>query len=119
MASTGIRGGNLYISEDNVVFWGDPEVPGSGLYDTVAKSYVNDATMTFTLKNSAGSAVSGASGVSMSYVTGTRGCYRGVLEDGVSLTENSTYYLEITATASSDRIGFRRMTYVAQYHGAD
>ena len=116
---SGIRGGNLYIGEDNVVFWGDTDIPGSGLYDTVTKSFVNDATMTFTLKNSAGSAVSGASAVSMTYVTGSQGCYRGVLEDGVSLTENSTYYLEITATGSSDRIGFRRIEYTARYHGAD
>jgi hypothetical protein len=117
--ASGIRGGNLYISEDNVVFWGDPDTFLEGLYDRVTKSYVNDATLTFTLKNSAGSAVSGASAVSMTYVSGTNGCYQGVLEDGVSLTEGSTYYLEITATASSDRIGFRRLTYQAKYHGAD
>lgn len=115
----GIKGGNLYIGEDNVVFWGDRDVPGSGLYDRVAGTFLNDATLTFTLKNSAGSAVSGASAVSMTYVTGTQGVYEGVLEDGVSLTENSTYYLEITATGSGDRVGFRRLAYVARYHGSD
>ncbi len=54
----------------------------------------------------------------MTYVTGTQGCYRGTLEDGVSLTENGTYYLEITASASGDRVGFRRLQFIAQYHGA-
>lgn len=114
----GIRGGNLYIGEDSIVYWGDRDAPGSGLYDNNLRSFVNDATVAFVLKNSAGSAVSGASG-SMTYVTGTQGVYEGVLEDGVSLTDGSTYYLEITATGSSDRIGFRRFGFTAQYHGAD
>lgn len=115
----GIRGGELYIGEDSLVYWGDPDDRTSGLYDRNLGAYVNDATMTFTLKNSAGTAVSGASAISMSYISGTEGCYSGVLEDGVSLTENSTYYLEITATGSGDRIGFRRLTFVAKYHGAE
>jgi len=114
----GIRGGQLFIGEDNIIFWGDRHVPYSGLYDNSTESFVNDATVTATLKDSAGSAVSGASNISLSYVSGTNGVYEGVLEDGVSLTENSTYYLEITATASNDRVGFRRIKYTAAYHGA-
>lgn len=114
----GIAGGRLYIGQDNIVFWGDRGVPNSGLYDNNLEQFINNATITFTLKDSGGSAVSGASSVSMSYVTGTKGVYEGVLEDAVSLTENSTYYLEITATASGDRVGFRRIPYTAVYHGA-
>lgn len=115
----GIAGGILAIGGDNTVFWGDPNTHGSGLYDPTTGAFVNDATLTFTLKDSAGSAVNGASSVSMTYVSGTNGCYRGTMEDNVSLTENATYYLEGTATASSDRIGFRRKSYKAQYRGAD
>lgn len=111
----GVRGGNLYIGEDNVVYWGDRNVPNSGLFDTVTRSFINDATVTFVLKDSSNVAVSGASGT-CTYVSGSQGCYEGVLEDGVSLTANSTYYLELTAAASGDRVGFRRITYVAQYH---
>lgn len=116
---SGIRGGQLHIGEDNIVFWGDRDTPGSGLYDRVSGAFINDAVMTFTLKNSAGVAVSGATAVTMDYITGTQGCYYGVLEDGVTLTENATYYLEITATGSGDRVGFRRLEYQAKYHGAD
>lgn len=112
-----ISGGYLRIGEDALVYWGDPNIPGSGLYDAYSGCFVNNATVTFTLKDSGGSAVSGASSVSMSYIAGTRGCYVGVLEDGVSLTADATYYLEITATASGDRVGFRRLTYTATYHG--
>lgn len=115
---TGIQGGQLFIGQDNTVFWGDRAIPNSGLYDNNLEQFVNNATVTFTLKDSAGSAVSGATAVSMSYVTGTKGVYEGTLEDGVSLTENSTYYLEITATASGDRVGFRRISFQALYRGA-
>ena len=116
--STGIQGGQLFIGQDNIVFWGDRAIPNSGLYDNNLEQFVNNATVTFTLKDSSNSTVSGASTISMSYVTGTKGVYEGVLEDGVSLTENSTYYLEITATASGDRVGFRRLTFQALYRGA-
>lgn len=117
--SGGIRGGKLYIGQDNVVYAGSRYIKDSGVYDTVTETFLNDATVTFTLKDSSNVAVSGASGVSMSYVTGTRGVYEGVLEDGVSLTAGSTYYLEITATGSGDRVGFRRIQYEAEYRGAD
>lgn len=113
-----IQGGNLYIGQDNIVFWGDRHKPNSGLYDNNLEQFINNATLTFTLKDSSNVAVSGASTVSMAYVTGTKGVYEGVMEDGVSLTENSVYYLEITATASGDRVGLRRIQFVATYQGA-
>lgn len=114
----GIQAGKLYIGEDNIVFWGDRHIPNSGLYDQNLENFVNDSTVTFQLYQSDGTtAVSGASGT-CSYVTGTKGVYEGVLEDGVSLTENATYILEILATSSSDRIGRRRLSLVATYHGA-
>ncbi len=116
---SGIRGGHLYIGEDNIVFWGDRHVPNSGLYDNSLEQFINNATVVFTLKDSGSAAVSGATSVAMSYVTGTKGVYEGTLEDGVSLTENATYYLEITATASGDRVGFRRIQFLAVYHGPE
>lgn len=118
MTNAGLRSGKLYIGEDNLIFWGDPDDGSGGLFDRNTRQYINDATVAFALKNSAGSTVSGGTG-GMTYVTGSNGCYTGVLEDGVALTEGSTYYLEVTATASSDRIGFRRIAYIATYHGSD
>lgn len=76
--------------------------------------FVNDATVSFTLKDSAGLAVSGASGVSMPYVTGSDGRYQAKLSGAVSLSAGSMYYLEISATATG-RIGFRRIPARAQY----
>jgi hypothetical protein len=116
---SGIRGGKLYIGEDAIVYWGDRDDPGTGLYDNNLRSFVNDATVAFTLYQSDGTtAVSGGAGT-CSYVTGSQGCYEGVLEDGVTLVSGTTYVLEILATGSGDRIGRRRIQYTAQYHAAD
>ncbi len=119
----GLRGGNLYIGEDGIVFWGDRDDPGSGLYDNSLRAFVNDATVTFQLYQADGTtAVTNASGT-CSYLTGSQGCYEGTLEDGTSptitLVSGTTYILEILATASGDRIGRRRISYVASYHGAE
>jgi len=114
-----IRGGNLYVGEDALVEWGDPENPGSGLYDRNTGSFVNDATVTFQLYAADGStAITNGSGT-CAYVSGTLGCYRGVLEDNASITSGTEYVLEVLATASSDRIGRRRIPYTAKYHGSD
>lgn len=80
-------------------------------------AYVNDATVTFALKDAAGNAVSGASG-SLSYVADSDGRYEGVLESTVSLIIGATYYLEITAVASGAN-GFRRIECVAAYQDED
>lgn len=119
--STGLQGGNLYIGEDLLVEWGNPDIPGSGLYDNNLGSFVNDATVTFQLYQSDGTtAVTNASGT-CSYITGSLGCYRGTLEDGsgptITLSSGTTYILEVLATASGDRIGRRHISYIARYHG--
>ena len=68
-------------------------------------AYVNDATVTFTLKTAAGVAVSGATAIAMAYVAASNGKYQGTLESTVSLTADASYTLEITASSSS-RNGF-------------
>lgn len=104
------------MGEDLVLFCGDREEAKSGLYDTTTGAFVNGATVTAALKDSANQAVTG-SATTLTYVTGTEGCYEGIMEDVVVLTENATYYLEITATAATDRVAFRRITFKAIYHG--
>lgn len=99
--------GELYIGEDNLVEW-------IGLYDNALKEYVNDATVTFELKPVAGGAA--VESGSMSYVEDSNGKYRGTIEDDTSLTDGTEYFLEVTASASGDRIGFRKVRYKAKYH---
>lgn len=98
----------LYISCDNLIEY-------DGMIDEADGSYVNNATVTFALKDSDGNTVSSATG-SLSYVSASNGIYQGVIVSSVSLTAGTTYYLEITASSSS-RDDFRRIECKAQYHG--
>ena len=79
-------------------------------------TFVNDATVTFTVKDSDGTAVAGAENVVMYYVGNSNGKYNGVLQSSVSLIDGATYYVEVTATSGS-LVGFRRCQAIAQYKG--
>lgn len=99
----------LYVGEDMAIQM-------IGLRDAITGSYVNDATMTYTLKTAAGVAVTGASAISMAYVAASDGNYRGTMDAAVSgtLTNETVYYLEITVSGSV----FRRIKCKAEYRGA-
>ncbi len=59
--------------------------------------------------------VTSATAVSMSYVSGSNGKYRGTLDDSVTLTAGETYWIEISADAGSDVIDFRSFDVTAKY----
>jgi hypothetical protein len=67
---------------------------------------VNDATVVMTMKDSAGAAVSGASGLSLTYVTGSNGLYQGTLPYTLTLTAGEDYTVEITGTSGAGARGF-------------
>ncbi len=83
----------IYLSNDNLVEWSFMDQASDG-------SYVNDATVTMTLKL-AGSPVSGATAVALTYVSGSNGRYQGVIPSSVSLTAGGNYTLEITAVSGT------------------
>lgn len=85
----------IYRNNDNLVQNPTPMTRSSD------GAYVNDATVTMTLKDSAGAAVSGASGLSLTYVTDSNGRYQGTLPYTLSLTAGEDYTLEITGTTGS------------------
>lgn len=60
--------------------------------------YVNDATVTATVKDSDGVDVPGAVGIVLSYVSGSNGNYEGVLPDTVALVAGSKYMIHYTGT---------------------
>jgi len=101
----------LFISSDNLVRW-------DKMINSADGGYINNAAVTFTLKDSDGETLSGANAVSMPYVGQSDGRYHGTLESTVSLAAGSRYFLEITATRGG-LIGFRRLTCTAQYQGAE
>ena len=99
----------LYISSDNLLQL-------DALKLAADDSYVNDATVTFTLKDADEAVVTGADTISMPYVASSNGRYQGTLQSTVSL-EGAKYYLEITAT-SGENVLFKRITCYATYKGA-
>lgn len=101
----------LALESDNIITW-------DGLKNPITKEFVNDATVVATLYTAANSAVTGATGISLAYVSGSNGRYQGVIEDDVELTDGAEYYIKYTATASGDLVGRRKVKYLAQYQDA-
>jgi multidrug efflux pump subunit AcrB len=80
-----------------------------------AGGYVNTATVTMTLYNSAGTAVTGASNLPLSYVTGTDGRYEGTLPSTLSLTPGASYLLVVTIDPGGGQPTQRRIACRAEY----
>ncbi len=78
-----------------------------GLDDAAAPgAYLNAATVTVTLKDEAGNAVTGAENVTMDYVSGSNGEYLGKLPHTIALVDNDQYIAEVTADAGAVGTGF-------------
>lgn len=114
--------GRLYVDEDNAIWLRD-------LYDRLANdgsgAYINDATVTWVIRAAAsngdydpsGSLVSNGGGT-MTYKPGSNGDYYGAIEDDAALTAGTAYWVVATITASGDRVGVRKVKYVAAHHGS-
>lgn len=75
--------------------------------------YIDDATVTFTLKSGSYAGSTVASGTLTSI--NEDGTYRGVVEDNTSLTDGEMYYEEITVDAGNDKIAKFRSKRRARY----
>src|SRR4051812_29707148 len=77
-----------------------------GLKSEVEGVYINDATLTCTIKTTAGVAVTGETWpVPMDYVAASNGNYRGVIADAVDLIAHTSYVAHIDVDAGPDRVG--------------
>lgn len=82
--------------------------------------YVNNATVSVTLRDVNENPITGATNVPMVYAAGSNGNYVGALPHNIELTDKARYWLEITALAFSGTFRvFRRIPAVALYHGAE
>jgi hypothetical protein len=99
----------LAIGSDNLIRW-------DHLADARTEAYLDDAVVTFTLKNSAGQPVAGAENVPLEFANGSDGRYEGILESTVALSPGANYILELTAVRGQ-LVGFRRLGCVAAYAG--
>lgn len=98
----------LYVSNTN-------EVQLIGLQNESTKAYINDATVTFTLKDADGNVVENLLDQAMAYVTASNGCYKGSIADTVVLQVGHRYFVEVTATKSGVGVGFWRVATTAGY----
>lgn len=85
----------LFIENDNTV-------TVTGLKNTASSSFVNDATVTFTLKDTSGTVVSGQTFPStLSYVAGSDGDYLVTLQQSLDLDEGDAYVGTVTAVSGT------------------
>lgn len=97
--------GVISIGSDNIVRL-------DRLKNASTDAYVNTATVTFTLKDASGAVLQGPT--TMSYVAASNGRYDGIIEDTLSLPENASYTVEITATLGTTVL-FRKISCIAKY----
>lgn len=101
----------IHISEDEVVTLTGANVNGT---------YLNTATVTWSLKRaSTGAEVTGGNGT-MSYVTSSNGNYEGIIESTITglMVFDETYWVDITGSQGAYNL-FRRLVRVAKYRAED
>ncbi len=91
----------VYIGNTLVLELADEQ--GDGLRDGVTGAYVSDATVTARLKTAAGVDLAGQSWpLSMLYVAGSRGVYRGLLSSSLVITDKQALVCVLDITRSGD-----------------
>lgn len=83
--------GVFFVDNDN-------EVVIKGLREGLTGTFINNASLTFTVYDLCEDAVSGGSSISMPYITGSNGNYRGILPGTVGLSASTQYRVVITAS---------------------
>ena len=87
----------LYLYKDN-----DMVIELDGLKNEVSGTYINDASVTFSLKTMAGAAVAGQTfPAAMPYVPASNGLYRATLSDLVEMVKGTRYIVEISVEAGA------------------
>ena len=78
-------------------------------------AYINNATVTCTLKDANGVNVVGQSWpLTLVYVSGSNGLYRGILEEELVLVGQAPYFAHIDVDAGSDVKGFKKLLCIAK-----
>ncbi len=81
-------------------------------------TYLNSGTVTYALKDAAGTSLGTGT---LAYDSGSNGCYYGTVDKVVTvlLTPDTDYYVEVTYTDGSGNDDFRRRQYFAEYRGEE
>lgn len=90
----------------------------TGLKDEATGLFVTDATITAVMKTSADVEVAGQVWpLSMSYIDGTDGTYRGILDSELEVAVNDRVNVEVTILASGGRKGFAKIPTIVRQRG--
>jgi hypothetical protein len=87
---------------------------GEALFNVLDETYPEDATVTATIKNKAGTNVTGAVGISMPHVVGTTGedtLYRALFDDTLTMPVGQ-YEATVTAVKAGVKKLFHKTIYV-------
>ena len=90
----------LFMESDNLIEVDELKFSADG-------TFVNDATVVMTLKDTDGDALANASNVTLSYVSSSDGKYQGILDSTVPLVLGTDYFLFIVATQSTNKTTFK------------
>jgi len=86
-----------------------------GLQDAIDQTYVNDATVTVTIKDDCGSNVAGqAWPAAMNYVSASNGTYRLIVASTLQIKSGKKYFAEISVNGGASEIGFWRYPFRPQ-----
>ena len=86
----------------------------TGLKSATTGSFINDATVTATIKDKAGTVVGGQTfPVTLAYIAASSGDYRATLDKELLLLDDIDYIAEITAT-STEGDAFWKFPFVAE-----
>ena len=90
----------------------------SGLKDELANTWINDATVTFTIKDATGTPLEGVSWpLSMSYIAASNGNYAGYLTHSMGLLNGKKYTALIDAdgsTSDTELFGHWELSFTAK-----
>lgn len=83
-----------------------------GLKSHIEDVFLNDATVTYTIKDKAGVEIDGATWPQeMVYVAGSNGDYQGILPSLLDMIPGKQYYAWIEAQGGGERIGHWQMPF--------
>lgn len=94
------------MSDTQVLFYlNDNLVEVLGLTNAATGAFIDSATVTCSLVDSAGSPVTGATNISL-ITLGSGGDYRGTIPDTASIERSDTYVAQITADGGAGLMGY-------------
>lgn len=104
---------------DVLLIGNDQTLLVQSVYDEISESYINNATVTATIKKRDTTNVSGQSWpLTLSYVTDSNGNYRGNLSHDLELVARTKYVIEITIVSGSFQ-AFYKFERMADYRGSE